>query len=131
MIILDTCVIVYDALDPDKLSKRASEKLRDGLLAGLLACSDISLWEIAMLINKGRLKPDADPLIFIRKSLAANRMKVLPITPEIAMLANSRNGFDHGDPADRIIAATALHYKAMLITCDGMLQKVKGLNVIW
>jgi len=131
MIILDTCVIVYDALEPEKLSMKASEMLREGLLTGRLACSDISLWEIAMLISKGRLKPDADPLLFVRKIIAANSMKVLPITPEIAVLANSGNEFIHGDPADRIIAATALHHKATLITCDSMLQKLKGLKVIW
>jgi len=131
MIILDTCVIVYDALEPEKLSMKASEMLREGLLTGRLACSDISLWEIAMLISKGRLKPDADPLLFVRKIIAANSMKVLPITPEIAVLANSGNELIHGDPADRIIAATALHHKATLITCDSMLQKLKGLKVIW
>lgn len=131
MIILDTCVMVYDALEPEKLSKMASEKIREGLLTGRLACSDISLWELAMLINRGRLKPDADPLLFIRKSVAANRLKVLPITPEIAILANTCTEFGYGDPADRIIAATAMYHKATLITCDSMLLKIKGLNVIW
>ena len=131
MIILDTCVMIYDALEPDKLSVNASEKLREGLLSGRLACSDISLWEIAILINKGRLKTDADPLLFVRKIIAANSLKVLPITPEVAILANTGIEFVHGDPADRIIAATALHHKATLITCDGILHKVKGLDVIW
>ena len=46
-------------------------------------------------------------------------------------LANFHPEFTHGDPADRIIAATALKYKAPLLTIDTVLQSIKGITTIW
>ncbi|OGU08151.1 MAG: hypothetical protein A2075_04465 [Geobacteraceae bacterium GWC2_58_44] len=131
MFILDTCALIYDALSPERLSKRAEAAIEKGDEQGELACSDISLWEIAMLIGRGRLDPGTDALAFIRLLLAARRLQVIGITPEIAVISSDAKLFIHADPADRIIAATALTYKAPLITCDGHLAKVKGLSVLW
>ena len=131
MIILDTCVIIFDALSPKQLSKRAISELNKGRQADELACSDISLWEIAMLMRKGRVKPAMQPKDFLSDVIAANRLRVLPITPEIAFHAGYHADFAHGDPADRIIAATALHHKAPLLTCDASLREMKSLKTIW
>lgn len=131
MILLDTCAIIYDALTPEQLSKRAFAELSKGIVAGNLACSDISLWEIAMLMSKGRVKPAMPPHDFLADVVAANRLRVLPITPEIAFHASYHADFTYGDPADRIIAATALHHKASLLTCDTRLWKIKGLKTVW
>ena len=95
------------------------------------AASDISLWEIGMLIAKGRVKPDAEMQTFISRVVTAYNLLVLPITPKIAALANSDAEFVHGDPADRIITATALVHKAPLVTCDRNLRGIKGLKTIW
>ena len=129
MILLDTCILVYDALTPEKLSKRAVDEIAQGRLTGNLACSDISLWEIAMLISKGRIRPNVAPAEFLRLVIAANRLCVLPITPEIAIISANDALFMHNDPADRIIAATALHHKIPLLTSGIMLKKVKGLKM--
>jgi len=131
VILLDTCVIVFDALQPEQLSKRAKAALDTGRATGNLVCSDISLWEIAMLIGKGRVKPAMLPKDFLADVIAANRLRVLPITPEIAVHANFHPEFSHGDPADRIIAATAFHHKAQLLTCDTRLRAMKGVRTIW
>lgn len=133
MILLDTCVMIFDALTPERLSKRAASELNKGRLAGNLACSDISLWEIAMLISKGRVKPAMPTLNFLSDLIAANRLSVLPITPEIACLAcnHAELLLSHGDPADRIVAATALHHKASLLTSDVILLGLKGLKATW
>jgi PIN domain nuclease of toxin-antitoxin system len=131
MLLLDTCALIYDALSPERLSRRAETAIEKGHEQGELACSDISLWEISMLIAKGRLDPGTDSLGFIRLLLAARRLQVLPITPEIAVTSCDRALFIHADPADRIIAATSLVHKARLITCDGHLAKVKGIAVLW
>ncbi|MBJ6751863.1 PIN domain-containing protein [Geomonas anaerohicana] len=56
---------------------------------------------------------------------------VLPITLDIAYHSSHHPGFAHGDPADRIIAATALHHKASLITCDTKLLEMKALKTVW
>ena len=131
MTILDTCALIYDALSPELLSKRALKAINEAEQRDLLACSDISLWEIAMLVEKGRLEPGTDCLSFIRMALAARTIKVLPINPEIAHLAASSERFRHHDPADRIIAATTMHYKGSLVTSDGKLQAIQGLKTIW
>jgi PIN domain nuclease of toxin-antitoxin system len=131
MILLDTCVIIFDALAPEQLSKRASAELDKGRESGTLACSDISLWEIAMLMKKERIKPAMPPRNFLMDVIAANRLRVLPISPEIAWIANFNPEIKHGDPADRIIAATALQYKAPLLTMDTVLRGIKGISTIW
>jgi len=130
MIVLDTHVLVNDALDPSRLSRGARDAIAEGQAADELACSDISLWEIAMLMARGRLRVDADPAAFLEGLIQARALRILAITPAIAVLAQS-DMFSHGDPADRIVAATALAYRARLVSADQRLRKVKELSVIW
>jgi PIN domain nuclease of toxin-antitoxin system len=89
------------------------------------------LWEIAMLVARGRLDPGTDVLSFLKLVLASRVIRPLPITPEIAKISAIDALFAHHDLADRIIAATALHYGGPLVTCDQALQAVKGLKIIW
>lgn len=130
MIVLDTHVLVFDALDPKRLSRRARAVLDEGFDAGTLACSDISLWELGMLIAKGRIDPGPDAGAFIDDLLQSRAVRVLPVSTAIAVLAQS-DAIRHGDPADRIIAATALAHRARLLTADAQLRKVKSLGAIW
>ena len=130
MIVLDTQVIVFDALDPTSLSARARNAVNQAAENRELACSDISLWEIAMLIAKGRLEPGMDANQFLEDLIAARRINVLPITPEIAVLSQA-DGFSHGDPADRLIAATAMFHRARLVTSDAKLRKLRSLATLW
>ena len=59
------------------------------------------------------------------------RRKKPSITLEIATLSTSDAKFNHFDPADRIIAATAIEHKAALVSCDKELKKIPALTVIW
>jgi PIN domain nuclease of toxin-antitoxin system len=131
MIVLDTCAMIFDALAPDKLSSKALRAVENGEKHGILVCSDISLWEISMLIKKRRLDPGIDTISFIKLALSARKIKVMPITPEIADISSSHKAFVHHDPADRLIAATTLHVKGALITCDNLLRNIKELQTIW
>lgn len=131
VLILDTCAMIFDSLDPDRLSKKAAAAIAQADTAGTLACCDISLWEIAMLIAKGRLDPGTDSQKFINLVLAARNIKVLPITPEIAVKSSQPDFCPHGDPADRIIAASTLLHKSKLVTSDQKLTAVAGLQIIW
>lgn len=131
VLILDTCTLIFDALAPNKLSRKAKQAIDQADQPGWLACSDISLWEIAMLAAKGRLDPGTDVVKFINLLLAAKSIKVLPITPEIAHLSAVSPSFQHGDPADRIIGATALVMKGVLVTPDKQLHNTDGLKVLW
>ena len=95
-----------------------------------LACSDISLWEIGMLIAKGRVRVDAEIEQFLEDVVRARRIQVLPITPRIAALAQSQE-FLQADPADRIIAATAIAHRAKLLSADDLLRRLGSVEVIW
>lgn len=130
MIVLDTHVLVNDALDPKRLTRRARAAIEDAHAAGAIACSDVSLWEIAMLIARGRLRIDADAKTFLEAMVHGRAVRVLPITPAVAVLAQS-DEFAHGDPADRLIAATALAQRAPLVSGDARLRKLPSLDVIW
>jgi PIN domain nuclease of toxin-antitoxin system len=116
MIVLDTCALIFDALSPDRLSSRALAAIDRAGAAGELAISDVSLWEVAMLVSRGRLHPGTDAATFLGLVLAARSIAVLPISAAIACRAASLGL--HGDPADRIIVATALENRASLITTD-------------
>ncbi len=131
MLILDTCALIFDALTPERLSAKAIAAIKQADKSGTLACADITLWEIAMLISKGRIDPGTDPKTFIQLVLAARAIKVQPVTPEIAAKSVLADFCPHGDPADRLIAATAVLNKARLVTSDKKLATVSGLQVVW
>jgi len=130
LIVLDTHALIYDALTAARLSARARKAIALAFTERGLACSDISLWEIAMLIARKRLNPVMDARQFLDDMIAARQVRVLPITAEIAVLSQS-DIFSHGDPADRLIAATARLHRAPLITSDAKLRKLKDVATIW
>jgi PIN domain nuclease of toxin-antitoxin system len=130
MKILDTCVLIFDALAPHRLTPTAKQAIMDAEQQNQLFCSDMSLWEIAMLIDKKRLDPGTDTLSFLKLILAARSIQVLPITPEIASLSVSLP-LIQADPADRIIAATTVFHNAALITADEKLRQCGEVKTIW
>jgi PIN domain nuclease of toxin-antitoxin system len=86
-----------------------------------LRLSIISIWEIAMLVSKNRLKLDQEPLAWVRTAVKKSGIEVLPISLEIAVESTRLPGEIHGDPCDRLILATARHEQAILITRDRLL----------
>ncbi len=130
MIILDTCAIIFDALSPSKLTSKAKKAIIEAEEDRQLFCADITLWEIGMLIQKKRLDPGTDTENFLQLVLESRQIQVLPIEPEIAALATSLL-IPHFDPADRIIAATAIYHHGSLITSDQKLRKVPNLITVW
>ena len=131
MVILDTCILIYDALQPGRLSRKAKNTINQGGNEGVLGCSDISLWEIAMLMGKGRLDAGVAYRTFMNLVLDARSIQVLPITPEIADLSVSLDSLKHPDPADRIISATTINHGGVLVTCDKRLLRAKDIPTIW
>lgn len=131
MIVLDTHVIIWDALASDNLSAAAREAIVQANQAdGLIIC-DISLWEIAMLLQKGRLQVDIDCVTFINLLLQANKTIVQSISPQIATLAAQFPEQINKDPADRLIAATTVTENATLITADRNLQNSTLIPTLW
>jgi PIN domain nuclease of toxin-antitoxin system len=83
-----------------------------------LLVSSISIWEIGMLLGKHRLRLGKTMDDWMVTARAAPGLMVVPVTPEIALDASRLEELDHGDPADRIIIATARSLNATLLTAD-------------
>jgi len=98
MIILDTCALIFDALTPDKLSLAAEKAIISAEKKNCLFCCDISLWEVAMLIQKKRLVPGTDAQTFLQLTLQARQIQILNISLEIAVLSTTHPSFNHFDP---------------------------------
>ncbi len=131
MIVVDTHVIIWDALKPEMLSKNAKKNIEQANERdGILFC-EISLWEIAMLVKKERISIDASFQNFIKLVFSSNKYQFQGITPEIAELSTQLPEEVNKDPADRIIAATSLIHNIPLITKDSNLLKADSITTIW
>jgi len=95
VIVCDTHAMIFDALAPDRLGPDAAKSIEESHRSGELACADISLWEIAMLVEKGRLQVNASIEDFITAMITARDITVLPITPAIAAVAALDRGHGH------------------------------------
>ena len=127
MIILDTHAWVWLCSNPDKLSERARKAIRASKGLGIAA---VSCWELAMLVSQGRLELDRDPLEWMEDSLVEHEIELLPLTPAIGVASVSLAEF-HGDPADRMIVATAQVHSAPLVTKDRAITESKLVSVVW
>lgn len=131
MILMDTCAIIWDALESDKLSKNALSAINKADESNALIISDISIWEISMLIKKKRLEIDTTAANFINLFLQSRSVSVQSISPEIAELSVNFGADINNDPADRIIAATSMILNAQLITADKNLIDSQMINTVW
>ncbi|HQQ77157.1 MAG TPA: type II toxin-antitoxin system VapC family toxin [Thermoanaerobaculia bacterium] len=129
MILLDTHAWIWWAAEtPRRLSARARRAIADSPSVGVSA---ISAWEVAMLVAKGRLELDRDVLVWIRQALSLPRVTLVPLTPEIAVRSTRLGDGFPGDPADRILVATARELGAQLVTKDRALRRVEGVRIVW
>ena len=128
MIVLDTHAWIWFASARKKLSTSAASACED---AKLLLVSAISVWEVAMLVSKGRIGFDRDVERWIQEALALPKVRLEPLTPGISVLSTRLPGSFHGDPADRIIAATALDHCAALVTKDVALRRYRHVRTVW
>jgi PIN domain nuclease of toxin-antitoxin system len=118
-ILLDThCWIWLQSGQLDNFSEGTVEHIQEAGKAGILRVSIISIWEIALLESKGRIRLSMDCLEWVRRALDMPGMSLVPITPEIAVESTRLPGNMHADPADRILVATARNLGARLMTCD-------------
>jgi PIN domain nuclease of toxin-antitoxin system len=130
MNLLDTHILWWLAYEPEKLSTVARNAIRDASLVPQgLAISCISLYEIAWLIEKGRLKISEEPSAFFNQ--LNRRFTVLPIDGSIAVEAARIPTPFHGDPMDRLIVATALAANLTLITADRSILASNACKLLW
>ena len=132
MIVLDTHALIWWVSDPRRIPARA-RRLMDTAVADaeMVAVSSISLWEVAMLVSAGRLTLTMTMDAWIGQVESLPFLTFLPVDNRVAVRSVMLDGFAHRDPADRIIAATALGSGATLVTADARLRAYAPLKTIW
>lgn len=121
LVLLDTHTWVWLLNGDPKLNLKAVKAIERSLSAEAVLLSAISPWEVAMLVSKGRLTLDRDVGEWTDAAVSIPGIRLEPISPEIAVASTRLPGNIHPDPADRLIAATARHLGALLITDDQLL----------
>jgi PIN domain nuclease of toxin-antitoxin system len=128
VIVLDTHVWVWWTSRPEKLSARVRHAI-DG--EAILGVSVVSCWEVATLVRRGRLGLDRDVLVWVKQALALPRIELLPLTPDVAVAAGSLSESFPGDPADRLVVASALAAKSMVATKDARIRASGAVRCVW
>lgn len=119
LILLDTHIWIWLLIGNRELEKSKSlPYIENAARHSNIRISAISVWEIGMLEAKGRIKFPVECLDWINKALNVPGISLEPLSSEIAVESSRLPGKFHGDPADRIIVATARKTRAVLITHD-------------
>ncbi|OGW84038.1 MAG: hypothetical protein A3C47_01380 [Omnitrophica bacterium RIFCSPHIGHO2_02_FULL_51_18] len=119
MVLLDTHIWIWLINGDKKLSSPNFLRLIDRLSANSgIRVSIISVWEVGMLEHKGRIDLPYSCLEWVHRALHAPGISLVPLTPEIAIESCQLGKEFGGDPADRILVATAKSIGATLVTED-------------
>ena len=122
-LLIDTHFWLWTEFGDRRATPRVFDLIQSAASRGALLVSVISVWEIALLEAKHRLEFFKPCDEWIRDALATPGLRLAPLTPEIAVESTRLPGILHGDPADRIIVATARRMGAVLLTKDrGLLE---------
>jgi PIN domain nuclease of toxin-antitoxin system len=127
-LLLDTHVWIWLSMEDRKsLSARALKALQQ---ASLKFISAISCWELAKLVEKGRIGFSIPTLAWIQRSLKEYDIRLVELTAEIAVESTMLKGM-HADPVDQIIVATSRVSGMPLVTSDKRLRQVHGVETVW
>jgi PIN domain nuclease of toxin-antitoxin system len=120
-VVLDTHSLVWLLAGDRRLSPAVAEVVRQAAETNLAFVSAITPWEIAMLVAKNKLTFSCDVRTWLDQALSRPGITLAPLTPAIAIDSVLLPGFPRGDPADRMIVATARRLRATLVTADAKL----------
>lgn len=130
MILLDSHVVIWLLTAPERLTERARNAILQARVTGeKLGYSPVSLYEIAYAARRKRLLLASTTEEFI--AALQGRLEFVPLTSEIAVCAAELPDPFHGDPLDRIIAATAIVHDCSLITHDREMHRAKLCKTLW
>lgn len=118
MIVLDTSALVFWTLNRDRLSRTAAQAISD---ADRIALSSISIWEIGIKVKKEQLSIPISIQEFTDKLEQIDRLDILPVDVQ-TWIKNLELDWDHRDPADRTIVATASLHACPLVTSDSAIR---------
>ena len=128
MIVLDTHAWIWWRADPGRLSAPAADAITRADRIGL---SSISVWELGMLVRRGRISLDRDVAHWVRQALAGAQITLLAPGADVALAAALLEDAFPGDPADRLIYAAACRAGAPLVTRDARIAQFDPARVVW
>lgn len=128
MIVVDTHTWLWWVNGEAALSGPARRTIEQADTVGV---ATISAMEVAALVQRERITLDTDARTWVAQALALERVRELPLTAEIAVEAGSFGGDFVGDPADRIIYATAIVTGSKLATRDRFLRSYDPARTVW
>jgi PIN domain nuclease of toxin-antitoxin system len=131
VIVLDTHVLIWWLSEPSSLSTKARRAIAKETSANTIIVSAISVLEIATAARRGRLRFAVSVETWLADTRRLPELRYEPVSAEIALLAGSFGDDMHGDPADRIIAATAILLAVPLVTADTKLRALQALDTVW
>lgn len=126
-LLLDTHIWVWSVLEPERLSVRVARQLTNP--ENEIWLSAVSVWELLLLHEKGRVRLIPDAVSWINDNLGRMNIREAPLTFEVALAISSLK-LPHNDPADGFIAATAKVFGLTLVTADDQLCKLADLAVL-
>ena len=121
-LLLDTHIWIWSLAEPGRLSKRVRAAVSRA--ENELWLSPISVWELFVLAERGRVKLDDEPRRWIAEALASTPAQEAVLTFEVAIRSREVM-LAHPDPSDRFLVATALVYDLTLVTADDLLIEAK------
>ena len=130
MILVDTHVVLWLALEPERISKNAKAAIDDARKNedGLAVCG-ITLLEIATIYGKGRVSLEMGLESFLRE--VEEQFVVLPISARACARTLTLPARYPKDPADRVIGATALVEGMALVTADAKIRRARAVRTVW
>jgi PIN domain nuclease of toxin-antitoxin system len=117
-LLLDTHVWIWLLLGDERLNLSFRHAVEQYKESELILLSAISVWELGMLVERKRIQLEVDCLDWAEQALEGSRINLIPLTPRIAIQSTRLPEKPHGDPADRILIATAHEHNAILVTHD-------------
>ena len=129
MILLDTHALFWAVDDSKKLSRPAASAIRRARRQGGIAVSAITVWELASMLARGRIRRYGT--IESSLEMLLENVIVFPITTEICALGAQFPGDYPGDPADRIIGGTARAEGLTLVTRNERIRRSPLLKTVW
>jgi len=129
MKVLDTHIWVWLVDQSPKLTNDYEKAVRENETDGL-GVSVISCWEVAKLVGLGRLQFSIPVENWIEAALNYPNIRLLDLTPEIAVESTKLPGGFHKDPADQIIVATARIYNAPIVTMDDKIRNYPHVKML-
>jgi PIN domain nuclease of toxin-antitoxin system len=126
-LLLDTHIILWSAAEPERLPRSVSEELENP--SNHLWFSPISVWEIHLLAEKGRISIGLNLEKSIRDLFRGLPLKEAVLNQEVAIRSRYVD-LPHRDPADRFLAATAFVYGLTFVTADKRFADVKDFQVL-